>query len=291
MPKHKKQHYLPKFYLKGFSKEIKFKGNRQNVLWYYDKTSKTIGCKSVENLACESYYYSYKINNNQYDLSFEKLLSKNENEAAEILKKIENDIKIIIKNFNKTGKFKFQYRVLSDDDKKIVSKFIFYMLKRVPVFMDKLERDWRIEYEKLLIKKNHNFDNDEFQKWKMYFLKEIGVGDDYNFVNVFLKKNYELLYNNSDISSFITVDNPFMVENPVGNPGFAYPETNIIFPLSKKLLLRLFDFGKKEEVKKVYSQNHLFNINLALARYSYNLIFSDNEIYLKKILKKLSLDF
>jgi len=286
-----KQHYLPKFYLKGFSKEIEKKGNKQNVLWFYNKESKNVAYKSIENLAYKKNYYSFINYDNHEDNSIETFFSKLENDTAKVLRKIEEDSRIIIKEHTRNGKVEASGRKLTTEEKNILLVFIFFMLKRTPSFMDELEKGWRPKYEELLKENNRSFDYSEFRRQIIESMVEIGSGSQRNFLRLFDIKNLEFIYNNFDTSSFITTDNPFIVYNLNGPDGLAYPETNIFFPLSKKLILRLYDLGENITIKKALSQRHIFNLNVDVAKRCYNHLFSDNEKYLKKILKKLNLDW
>jgi len=290
LSEYKKQHYLPKFYLNNFSYVEKFNDKNQNIIWYYNKKQKIIRRKSTENIAYKSYYYSFKTTNDEYDLSVEKYFSKLENETAEIIRKIENDSNVIIKNLTKTGKRDNISRKLNENEKQILLIFIFYMWKRVPAFVNELEKEWGKEYNKSLKENKRTFNYNEFKEQIIELMMGIGTSSQNNFLNLFNIKNITFLYNNFDDVSIITTDNPFIRRNLNGPDGLNYPETNIFFPLSKKIILFLHHLGKKIDIKKIPSKKHLFDLNLDIAERAYDFIYSDNEIHLKKILKKLKLD-
>jgi hypothetical protein len=288
MPQYKKQHYLPRFYLESFSSQEKINENIQNILWYYDKENKILKSKSIENIAWKPFYYSYKINDVEYDLTVEKYFSKLENETAKVIKKIEKDVKIIIKNINKKINDNVN-RGLSENEKNVLLIFLFYMLKRVPAFVDKIEKEWKVEYQKLIQKDGRKFDENEFKSQVIESIMKIGARSKMNFIELFNKRNIDFLYNNFEDSNLITTDDPFIIRDLEGPEGFAYESTNIFFPLSRKLMMRLYKWGNKVEIKKIKSKEKLFKDNCDIAFNSYRYIFCCSKDYLTKILKKLNL--
>jgi len=283
MSEHKKQHILPRFYLEGFSSEETINGNKQNILWYYDIENKIIKCKSVDNISFKPYYYSYKTKNNKYDHSVEIYFSKLESYTSRIIKKIENDIDFLIKNYYK--KNCAINRGLTEEDKQVLLIFIFYMLKRVPAFLDRIESKWREKYIELLKYFKREFDEAEFKEYLIRTMMLIGTGENVNFVEFFGKKNIEFMCNSYDDSTIITTDNPLHLINYNGPNGLINEGTNIRFPLSKKIMLNLYDIGNTKKIGKIISKRKLLDINIDIALRSYKFIYCCNEIYLKKILK------
>jgi hypothetical protein len=288
MPQYKKQHYLPRFYLEGFSSEEIVNGNKQNIIWYYDKDKQIIKSKSIENIAWKPFYYSYKINDCEYDLTVEKYFSDLENETAKVIKKIEKDVTIIIRNYNKKINDNVN-KGLSENEKNVLLIFLFYMLKRVPAFVDKIEEEWKVEYQKLRQQDGRKFDENEFKSQVVESIMKIGARNKMNFIDLFKKRNIDFLYNNFEDSNLITTDDPIITMDLEGPEGFAYESTNIFFPLSKKLMMRLYKWGNKVEIKKILSKEKLFKDNCDIALNSCKYIFCCRKEYLIKILRKINL--
>jgi len=291
MPEHKKQHYLPRFYLEGFSIEENFNGVKQNLIWYYSKETKELKRKSIENIAHKPYYYSYKDQKGEYDLSVEKYFGYIEFETSKVIKQLEDDFRVILKRYNNRDIDLLKLRGLSNDEKNTLILFIFYMLKRVPAYVEYVEESWKKKYTELLIKHNREFDSNEFKKVVIELLMDIGASGDMNYVKLFNSKNIEFIYNPFFDSTFLTIDDPFININLNQKPGFVYKDTNIFFPLSSRLIIRFYDFGSSITLSKVDSNKRLFSINGHIASLTYKYIFCRSKLYLNKIVKELRKTF
>jgi hypothetical protein len=85
----KKHHYVPEFYLKGFC--------RNGKLWVYDRERATYDQLPPEALGIKKNFYSFTDENGQRDVSAEKELSRVENAAAPVIRKLEAKQRITIK--------------------------------------------------------------------------------------------------------------------------------------------------------------------------------------------------
>lgn len=88
MPNIKNQHYVPQFYLKGFT------DNKKQV-WAFDKATLKSFASSSTNLASESYFYDQEILDKALGKNFiEKALEEVEGKTAPLLKKLLKDLDI-----------------------------------------------------------------------------------------------------------------------------------------------------------------------------------------------------
>jgi hypothetical protein len=85
----KKHHYVPEFYLKGFCREGK--------LWVYDRERDFYDYLPPETLGIKKHFYSFTDENGQRDVSAEKELSRVENAAAPVIRKLETGRQITLK--------------------------------------------------------------------------------------------------------------------------------------------------------------------------------------------------
>jgi len=97
MSKYKSQHYLSQFYLKRFSRDEHKEKNREITVWCFFKKENRIQKKSITNIAQRPYYYSWLDEQDQFDHSVEKILSDFESSVAPIIRKIDNNVKELIK--------------------------------------------------------------------------------------------------------------------------------------------------------------------------------------------------
>ena len=101
-------HYVPKYYLKGFSKD------EGNTIWVYDKQDSRKFSTQVRSIANITGFYTSKIE--------EYLSNKVESPANAVLRKIRDRNKITV------------------DDKKVLSTYMVVMLKRVPQSKERVKK-------------------------------------------------------------------------------------------------------------------------------------------------------
>ncbi len=77
----KKHHYVPEFYLKGFC--------RDGMLWMHDRAENTYKRLSPEILGIKKNFYAFTDEDGRRDVSAEKKLSRVENSAAPVIRKLE----------------------------------------------------------------------------------------------------------------------------------------------------------------------------------------------------------
>jgi len=77
----KRHHFLPEFYLNGFT--------RNDLLWLYDRERKQYRCQTPHNTAIISHYYAFENENGGKDYSVEKYLSVIEGRAKTTISKLE----------------------------------------------------------------------------------------------------------------------------------------------------------------------------------------------------------
>ena len=88
MAKYKRQHYIPKSYLKRFC--VKNDGDKiEPYLWIFDKKNEDHFKRSPKKIAFKSYYYSYKDEKGETNYDIEKYLSDIESKASPIIQKMD----------------------------------------------------------------------------------------------------------------------------------------------------------------------------------------------------------
>jgi hypothetical protein len=117
MAKKKKHHYIPRFYLNGFVDPENYP-----FLWVYDKRKIKPFKSKPENIAFETYYYSFKTpNGNKDSNTFEDMFDEIETNTGPILKKLKS------------------CEMLNEEERLIFSVFLGFSLTRVPDFRKKVE--------------------------------------------------------------------------------------------------------------------------------------------------------
>ncbi|MCH7770511.1 MAG: DUF4238 domain-containing protein [Bacteroidetes bacterium] len=239
----KRQHYLPKFYLSGFT--------RDGLFWVYDRNKNEFRKQTPINTAIEKDYYSFTDKNGKKNTSIEKILADVEGRIVPVINKIKRQEKI------------------NDDDKGIMSLFLSILKYRVPEF-EKLSNEIAQKMSEFMMKNIINSREQAAIMMKQYEKdtgKTIDISPDvlYEYTqnaqfNIMVDKNTILkqmldnsirntgwLYNMNWVvlnapkkASFLTTDNPFVLLPPTGFPigvrGYGLRTNGVkkIIPLSKQ---------------------------------------------------------
>ena len=249
----KNQHYIPKFYLKGFCIEGL---NSSSFVWCYDKRHAKGQLlkqqKSIKAICTDEFYYKQTRNGDD-------ILEKG-------FQKIESKIAPIIKNIKE--RIERKETPLSEKEKGELAFMVGFFATKIPSFRTSLQKayQWGIdktfeymksnptdEKESLLIKDIPE-DSIIAESWcslkpmiEMTNLLEKSI----------LTKSFEFLL--ACNSKFVTSDNPVILYENHPNIGIANPLSHVFFPLQKDIGLLCKPNSKdmnikqlaKKEVKKI----------------------------------------
>ena len=246
----KNQHYVPQFYLKGFSINSL---NTNSFVYVYDKKHAKGKLpkqpKSVSSICKETFYYKQTKDG---DDILEKRLSDIESQVAPTIKYIKDSI-------NKGV-------TLSKEKRVMLAFMIGLFVTRVPSFRNPVQETFQWELEKVLddIKRNPRNKEEELikgmpedsfivQDWCSLGLMAEGAGF---IAKSVLKKPFEFLLPCG--MTFITSDNP-VLHFGGQNMGVGNPLSCVFFPLRKDIGLLCNPRGKdmnirqlaKKEVKEI----------------------------------------
>jgi len=249
MSRKKRHHYLPKFYLKGFTNPLL----RKQIIYIYEKGNPIIRKSSPVNAAVIKGYYSLDSDKSNIDSeTIEKTISLIETTSVPIIKKI---------NIKKD---------LTHEEKELFSIFLSCMFTRVPTFRNWTEKVTAIALKtwlkfiasnektlsrfinQLIIEKNINFDY-SIEKLQNFLLDdnkyEICVSPQLSLdflllglklAPIFSKMNWAFLEATENYK-FLTSDNPVYYIDPTvsshKNVGLLNKNVIVFFPISKELIL------------------------------------------------------
>jgi len=264
----KKQHYVPRLYLKGFANKRK----KEFHLFVYNKENNKVFNSNIRNIAQESYFYD--VDEAQ---TVERIFGQLESQFNIALQKI-----IDYEDLDK----------LNLNDKEMLSTFIAIQLLRTKehrtIFKEASEAIFNIVGKD----KDPNFKEGSVTLTEEY-LKSIHISSIFkdfgHFSEIILNDMaWKLCINNTDIP-FWTSDNPCVFYNELepegfkGNLGLKCKGFQLHFPLSHKLLLILMepsmmisDLTKAKKVTKDFKKK-VSKMNKTLDRLVVNLI-PDKEI-------------
>jgi hypothetical protein len=258
----KSQHYVPLFYLKGFSK-------KQESLYILDKEQNKIFYSNIANICQENYFYSYK-NNGIYDLEVEKKLSTKEGEFASALQSIiefvENSVPEKVTRPHRNIRHSFM-------------EFVLYQIIRVPRTIDKLFALNTRAFEWF------NKKNDEAQTQneikndiKKFTFPHLFIHTD-KMMEILRQKNWVFHVLKKNDISFVSTDNPVMItcaDTKSHFRGLINPSTEISIPLNSKIVLSLCkeQCPWKYYIRRIDSIKRIKQMNIALANNANRFIYS-----------------
>lgn len=278
MSQAKKQHYVPKFYLKNFS---------------FDSNRKSIQCLDKVNLRCH-------ISNFKAIAQKEKFYESDSQDIEDELSKIEYKASRLINNFLDDPKYK---RLNSESFKLKFACFIVIQLIRTEEVRNLMIEG--VTSLKEYVSSKYNLRDSEIEKFDQLLNEEeikeahIDLIQDNNpelLEGIFCKK--WILLKNQTSMNFWTSDNPVVKYNPYGNLGLFVDGIQLFFPLSPKFCLCILDpfcysnfnetkefnildgFNnlKKAELSKITDIEDVKFINSLQIKYSTQYVFScENE--------------
>jgi len=223
---HKKQHYVPKFYLKLFSQKSKY-------LWIYNLKSKESFQVPIKNLCYEKYFYAK-------NLEFEKALSLIEQKQAETLHKL-----VDAQDFANFGHEDFYH----------IRLFLLLQSSRTKdakVISNKYTEFFVADFVKPLLKSSEDLKRKGITEEFIDSL-EITFPDDHMSAMSVALSGVELISDlepiliiNKSNRNFICSDAPIVLYNYIkikntNTTGYQFPGLQIFCPLNKDILLLLFD--------------------------------------------------
>lgn len=240
----KKQHFVPRFYLKHFVSE-------ENKIWVFDKDEKKSFPSSINNVACEGYFYDDQNIDNEKNT--EQYL---ENLFAEYESRIAPKYTELLKKIKRSNEYE-----LSLNDKSIIAGYLVTQIDRTKEHREEAYQFTLETYNQLKEKGfteeqliQMGFDTNQFDKKELH-LESIIAGDGMRETLVeILMEHIWIIYKNETSHSFFTSDRPIVKNGHIkdkfiSNEGYASPGIEIAFPLNPQYILILCDrdyFSKYE---------------------------------------------
>lgn len=244
----KRHHYIPAFYLKGFT------APSSSLLWMYQKKFNDIKTISPSNAAVISFYYSFKNDKGDIDHdTIENLMAAIEGDAAPIFRKIVNK------------------QLVNESERRTFALFLSFIRLRVPNFRNNIEKSGA-EVIKIMMKdiasnedrfhlmfndylqstgKKINISIDELRNFaldesrykistKPIFSLALGLDIAMKLSDIIYNMKWDFLLGTND-HDFLTSDNPLVIHNPAdhtGKPvGFLMKDIELSFPITSNIAL------------------------------------------------------
>lgn len=248
-----KHHYIPQFYLKGFT-DPTCPAEQEPYIWLYEKGKKTSRKRAPKNVANKPYYYAAETDNGLISTP-EVSLSKIESSAALILRKLADN-----------------HTSFTPEERLDFSIFIALMFLRVPRHRKNIEDSYLNLVQmitRMIVSKEEYFRNSvrRFEE-KTGNRIDMPIGEFYNFVKdesryelvispnvslrylfkisvdlapVLAKMNWLFLKAKGGRAYFLTSDCPVALSSPKAHPfygtGFGTKSVEVTLPLSRDICL------------------------------------------------------
>lgn len=277
MVKIKLQHYVPRFYLKNFSK---LEG-KNHILKCFDKSEEKQFDTDIKNVACEKFFYDEEMNGEQL---VEKKLSQLEglfNQSIKKLIKLKNPDKLSVKDRGHISLFLAIQYIRTKETREMIRDSIKQLKKKLS--KRKLSRKLRQDLKEVYTDKS---------------IKSIHINtlkNSLEFADVIYNMKWIIALNRTK-TPFWTSDNPIALHNeinhtPYGNLGLTCLGIELHLPLTPNLLLITCDpiAFCKEPSKKILRDFRYIIRELSYQVYSATrFIFSNNPdfTFAKKVIKE-----
>jgi hypothetical protein len=268
MPISKKHHYIPIFYLKGFT-------DSNGQFYIYDKAKDEIRLSSPENSFFEKFSNSATIKDEKSDLA-EQILAYFDGRTASYLEKLRSS--------------SFEEQELTVENLYILRLFIATIFWRIPI-NDKIREEMIDKYSfqdlgfgifsKESGDRNITFeermrDLDIFRKICTSILPTVSFIDKYN------NKNYDdwkLIHRTN--SSHITGDNPIILKGPYKD--FSTIQRDLIMPLSSNKIILCTD----KKVPSTFQPQFNLLMDTIILHQSKRFVCSSNKDYLELLVERV----
>ncbi|HBC3415234.1 DUF4238 domain-containing protein [Vibrio parahaemolyticus] len=265
--KNKEQHYVSACHLYNFTNEQQRKTARQFkkcpqkrdvVINYYDIFEQKHSCRSIKNIATESYLFSYLQDDGSYNHDVDNALESLETKVAKAFDYLNELYFEIIDQ-------KASSIEVIDEHIDIILEFVSWQWKRDPLLVNRLVED---------ISDRLNTSLGEAKAHALDVLAKVEKNDDRRVIDWLKKRNIMFIMLGND-DEFILPDRPFVRFNPNEGEydGLAINGTEIYFPISPKIMLTLLHDTPNKFIHMVFDSSLTLELNQCLISKAEKYIF------------------
>lgn len=296
----KRHHYLPRFYLNGFTQD----GN----LFIYDRNKNEYRSQTPINTAVEKDFYSIIDDTGKKNTSIESLLADVETKANKVIDKLNdgNDVtfqeRIDLSLFialliGRTPEFDATFKSLQDNLTRRMGKMLFHSVEQTQKILN-MHRGTESESDSTTAKEMYDFvqsDKYDIEFGRVNTLDVmLHLGE--SLAKYFCQMNW-IVFHTPKGTSFITTDSPLVViPPPYSNEnsfyrgvGIATPGTPKFISLTKSCALAMLDRGQYTLHQNI-PQKSVREINLILIWQCYRFVVGRDEYLLRYLVAKSGID-
>lgn len=296
----KRQHYLPQFYLEGFS--------RDGLIWIFDRETGKYRRDGLSNTAVIKKYYSIEGAEEIEKTKIESMFSLIEGRAACVIKKLDLSQQIT-KNewevlavflgflFSRVPQYERTIQEITEKTVKLMMRSEFGTSERIQTVMKQLEEEGVKSPPDTTPEDMVNlFQSGEYtvktpRNISLYSMLDIG----FKLANYIFNVDWQILHV-TEKGSFITSDAPFTLIPPsdydsvgLSGVGILTPGSEKLVPLTQKTALVMKDFGHALNHIQI-SESKAKHINLLVASNCDRLIVGCDEASVRDIVQITGID-
>ena len=285
MEEKKKQHYVPRVYLKQFIDLEKIPQNiDSDSLWEYDKNERVIRIKRISDICKKDYFYSYVDENNNYNHQTEDFLSKIENGFTKII----NRSYLIRAGMINRRKIDWY----NSNEMSYLVNFILFQYFRVPKFTNSLYEMTMDGFKEINRMCEVSQSDDEIvndvKKYSIPLMFDV-TNEKFKFLHrLIIEKNLYVTIIPDDMDSdFIITDSPVLITNLVQRNAIIHPNTEITIPLTRKLAVSFYGPGSEKQLRVVKNTDEVEKVNESFCKTAQRYCCSGSRVQLEVIKDKL----
>ncbi|HCH0720566.1 TPA: DUF4238 domain-containing protein [Vibrio parahaemolyticus] len=273
--KNKKQHYISAFHLYHFTNDNQkslVKERRKTKIYHFDIRKNKINERPIEQLATESYLFSFQDGSGVYNHDLDEKLKATEDNAAKSFDYMAGLYDEIVTNRRASIE-------INNSHIDSLIEFISWQWKRDPELIANVEKE--------IIEKTSIFEG-RTKEAALRVIEQSGTCDKYNVLEVLNNKSFVFLMIANDVDEFVVTDKPFVRFNPNGMDGIAFDDTEIYYPITSKIMLVMLNSSTDRMVDMIQDSSQINELNKYNARQAYKYVFASNASVLEKLVHEIS---
>lgn len=298
----KRQHFLPRFYLNGFT--------RDGFVSVFDRERNEIRRQQPINTAVIGHFYTLEDAEGRLRFELEAFLSEHEDKAKPVIDKLvakktslsadeRNNLSIFIAlAATRTPDMVNSVQALNSEIIKKQTKLLFADVDQAlehmrvrEIYADKPEDELRLQAESIVsLAQTNGFAVETDEKWAV----QIALNMALTMAPFLAMRHWRAIHRNAEKLSFITSDAPVYLNTTAPRPtstygvGFGSPNAFISFPLHQSCTLEMFGNTGTLEHQEA-GCDYLRMANLHFARQSQRFVVGRDEALVKSLVEELAL--
>jgi hypothetical protein len=296
----KRQHYLPRFYLEGFTKD--------GFVAVYDRVSNEVRLQKPENTGVIGHFYTMEDDEGRKRFELEQMLSDVEGKASPVIKKLAAKADITADEraelalflalaMARTPDLIDSIKATNADMVKRFTKVSFANVKRVmdsmrgkpdaPTSEEELEKEAK---ELVEFVKSDQYEITTNHRWAV----GMGMRIAFSIAPILAGRNWLVQHRDSENKSFVTTDAPLILttveprKNTFWGIGFANADALVMFPLTDSCALLIFG-SNGNFVHSTIGTEKIRIFNLMLADRCQRFVVGREEASLRSLAQHLGL--